>query len=440
MFSKYKRASWFFSSDIEDLSSSSFNELTKEWIFRIDQQLKVELKSTIFAKNLEQKTQIHREIEVFQNFIFMNYFEALKKFFETTVNSIRQKIRQKMKDYQHWLKHFKEDFISSVISTSSILFDLVSAYASDSSTNRIKILSWKERIVIAIAIVRMKLSIREVAFKHEVNRQTIVNHMNDSNFRSDVRKLFENWKKQTILIFVDRTSELEFSSIMNMMKEKTILLLRARDVDKKSRVCWTSRFLNRHSKYKIKFSRHLNQARHWNLNSQIFSDWFDLFNRTCRKYDIVNEDMYNMNEKKFMMRMREKMKWMKWNLMFIFFFDVYILAKISRVLIFASVKSIQDKLAFSRNKWKKIHLFVYATSRFFYFIVADFLHSKMIIRKSNKNVFAIQFDDQRWVITIEFVFSQDTIFKSMIIFVEKKTQKAWTKQWIHFVYVVFDNE
>ena len=54
---------------------------------------------------------------------------------------------------------------------------------------------------------------------------------------------------------------------------------------------------------------------------------------------------------------------MKFNVYF--FFDVYILAKISRVLIFASIKFIRNKLIFNRDKWKIIYFFVYAISIFY---------------------------------------------------------------------------
>jgi hypothetical protein len=37
-------------------------------------------------------------------------------------------------------------------------------------------------------------------------------------------------------------------------------------------------------------------------------NWFDLFKRTCDKYHIVNEEMYNMNEKGYIMNVRSKIR------------------------------------------------------------------------------------------------------------------------------------
>ncbi len=69
----------------------------------------------------------------------------------------------------------------------------------------------------------------------------------------------------------------------------------------------------------------------------------------------------------------------------------------------------------------------------------------MIVRRSEKNVFSIHFDDRKWISIVEFVSTRDQLFQSLIIFVDKIVQKAWTNVWSKFVYAVshydwIDNE
>ncbi len=64
----------------------------------------------------------------------------------------------------------------------------------------------------------------------------------------------------------------------------------------------------------------------------------------------------------------------------------------------------------------------------------------MIVRRSEKKVFSIHFDDRKWISTIEFVSSNDQLFQSLIIFVDKIVQKAWTNAWSKFAYAISHND
>jgi hypothetical protein len=110
--------------------------------------------------------------------------------------------------------------------------------------------------------------------------------------------------------------DLRFSFRKYMIEEKVLLLLQKRRVSIfKLRTHWIDRFLIRHSEYRTKFSRHLDQERHWSSDSTIFVQWFDLVRKTMIKYNIASEDVYNINEKKYMMNVNEKTQWV------IFFVD-----------------------------------------------------------------------------------------------------------------------
>jgi hypothetical protein len=106
-----------------------------------------------------------------------------------------------------------------------------------------------------------------------------------------------------------------------MIKEKVILLLQKRRISNSQlRRQWRLRFWKRHSEYRTKFSRHLDQERHWNSDSTIFVQWFNLMRKTMIKYNIAFENVYNMNEKKYMMNVNEATQWVLFLIFFLNFF------------------------------------------------------------------------------------------------------------------------
>jgi hypothetical protein len=106
-----------------------------------------------------------------------------------------------------------------------------------------------------------------------------------------------------------------------MIEEKVILLLQKREISNSQlKRQWRLRFLKRHSEYRTKFSRHLDQERHWSSDSAIFVQWFDLVRKTMIKYNIAFEDVYNMKEKKYIMSVSEATQWV---LFLIFFFNFF---------------------------------------------------------------------------------------------------------------------
>ncbi len=64
----------------------------------------------------------------------------------------------------------------------------------------------------------------------------------------------------------------------------------------------------------------------------------------------------------------------------------------------------------------------------------------MIVRRSEKNVFSIHSNDRKWINTVEFVSTRNRLFQSLIIFVDKIVQKAWTNVWSKFAYAVSHND
>jgi hypothetical protein len=99
---------------------------------------------------------------------------------------------------------------------------------------------------------------------------------------------------------------LSFSARLWMMKEKAMLFISLRDDDSSSiEENWVKRFIDRHLEYKSRFSRHVAQDRYWNFDDDVFKKWFALFEKTIEENSISSDRMFNMNEKRFLMRVAE---------------------------------------------------------------------------------------------------------------------------------------
>ena len=64
---------------------------------------------------------------------------------------------------------------------------------------------------------------------------------------------------------------------------------------------WVRRFLKRHPEVVTTFPRHLDQDRRFNTDPEVAEKWFELVDHTVRKYGIPTGNMFNMDEKGFML-------------------------------------------------------------------------------------------------------------------------------------------
>jgi len=129
--------------------------------------------------------------------------------------------------------------------------------------------------------------------------------------------------------------------------------------DKSVEINWSQKFLKHHSQIKTAYVSSLDKERAMTQNYDILADWFNLFQSLKEEHEIKIENIYNMNEKKFMQR---------------------IIAKL-QVMIF----------------------------------------------KYEKKTHMIQCDNRKWVSLIEYIFMNERVLKSWIIFKEKVQQKIWYK-------------
>ena len=77
------------------------------------------------------------------------------------------------------------------------------------------------------------------------------------------------------------------------------LLIKKSD-DKSVEINWSQNFLKHHSQIKTAYVSSLDKERAMTQNLDILADWFNLFQSLKEEHEIEIEDIYNMNEKRFM--------------------------------------------------------------------------------------------------------------------------------------------
>ncbi len=291
---------------------------------QIDRFLDQKMNSVIAFNAWKKKQQLHEKIIIYENFIQMKYFDQLKRYSDNIVISIRHDIRQILQNYLFLAAKSEIDF-ATFFSSSSSLFSCLASVLRSSSLKKIKIMLKSKRISLIVTTVQNdELSCHAIALRHEVCRRIIDNRLKEKRTMNDFsknRQLFTDQEEAIILEFVNDFIALKFSFRLYMIEEKVILLLQKREISNSQlKRQWRLRFLKRHSEYRTKFSRHLDQERHWSSDSAIFVQWFDLVRKTMIKYNIAFEDVYNMKEKKYIMSVSEATQWV---LFLIFFFNFF---------------------------------------------------------------------------------------------------------------------
>ncbi len=287
---------------------ADWEKLLYDW----DQKFEIRMNQTIEVNDKDQELCLQRELAYrrsmqFDDWALIFYSEIVQDFDSSDI--LRRHIAENAADLQ--TKILKEWFNLSSISSS--LTNLSSVMFKSSSVKRVlKSLISEERLENVIENVRNREKSARIAARiYEVSRITIQNRLRNKLIKSQsIRKktlLIEN-EEQVLLNFIDDYFKLDFSAKLWMLKEKTSNLIRFRNEKKNPHIDenWARRFLKRHSQYKCRFSRHLDQNRYFNSNIEIFVKWFELFEKTITENEISKERVFNMNEKEYLTNVASK--------------------------------------------------------------------------------------------------------------------------------------
>ena len=306
---------------VDEISASEWR-MSRKWKKLVARQIEAEIDEAYAIENEKKVLHLQREVTFLQHLNQQQYFVNLR-FLDPSINvkKIRDDIQKKL------VEHLRNEVPTSSppwIPTSSLTSVVVSF---SSAKSVLKSIPKFERFQIAVDRILMnKMSITQTARTFDVNRGTLLNRVKSKRLaviEYDKKcRLLNEAEESALLHFIDRYCKLGFPPKYEMIRDKVMKLRALRIEDPEPiELHWVSRFLNRHSDYKSKFPRHLDQKRHWNTEPKIFENWFNLYQKIMKKFEIVIDDVYNMNEKGHLMRMTGNVKWV---LRFLFTDDVVV--------------------------------------------------------------------------------------------------------------------
>ncbi len=170
----------------------------------------------------------------------------------------------------------------------------------------------QERVQLAITVYQnnvFKLSLWKIARQHDIAKSTLRRCINDAesskiSHQQYQRLIFEVEKTLTdwilLMIFWD------WSSQVNQIQFMTMKLLWSSQQNDNLNINWIQRFLQYHMKLTFMFSQASNKKHAATHNKELINDWFDLYTKILENYDLQSSDIYNMNEKNFIIRIMSK--------------------------------------------------------------------------------------------------------------------------------------
>jgi len=143
-------------------------------------------------------------------------------------------------------------------------------------------------------------SITQIAHIYNIPRTTLQHRLNGRQSRTESHQKHQrlsNEEEESIVHWIEKAISWNWNPRIAHLEQYATHLLRARNDFKPLGVRWYTQFLNRHPEFKLKYSRSLNQDRIDITDYGVIERWFNLFNEMRQKYGVVNNDIYNMDEK-----------------------------------------------------------------------------------------------------------------------------------------------
>ena len=171
-------------------------------------------------------------------------------------------------------------------------------------------LSTEECIQLAFTAINNDLSIWQSASSYEVFYSTLNHCLNDAVFyatqAAHQQKLIS--EKEVILkCWTLQWADWGFPAEIVLFCHMTNHLLHQKfNNDEVLDKCWIENFLKHHPALKSKYSNPFDKKWALTENRKIFLDWFNLFSHQMRLHNIQLKNLYNMNEKGFLMRQSAK--------------------------------------------------------------------------------------------------------------------------------------
>ncbi len=177
-------------------------------------------------------------------------------------------------------------------------------------------LSQEKRITLAHARWNEASAVNENSFQAKIARQyeistsTLWDRINDRKTVAARNQQFQRLsqeEEEAICDWILRLQTWDWSSHVKQVYSIIQELLIKKSDDKSVEINWSQKFLKHHSQIKTAYVSSLDKERAITQNHDILADWFNLFQSLKEEHEIEIEDIYNMNEKRFMQRIIAKL-------------------------------------------------------------------------------------------------------------------------------------
>jgi len=166
-------------------------------------------------------------------------------------------------------------------------------------------LDQEERIQLAIKALQDGTipSQRRAALLYNIPRSTLQDRFNGKRSAREVQQSQQRLsvqEEESIKRCITTMASWGWPVSIRYLKSLAIGLLQDKGDNEPLGQNWYKRFLARHPDLMTKWSRSLDQSRKDATDHTTLQHWFQLYQETCAKYGIADDDQYNMDEKGFM--------------------------------------------------------------------------------------------------------------------------------------------
>ncbi len=150
----------------------------------------------------------------------------------------------------------------------------------------------------------------KLARQYEISSSTLWNQINDQKTAAACNQQFQRLsleEEAAICDWILRLQIWDWSSHVKQVCSIAKELLIKKSDDKSVEVNWSQKFLKCHLQIKTVYISSLDKERAMTQNHNILADWFNLFQSLKKEHEIEIENIYNMNEKRFMQRIIAKL-------------------------------------------------------------------------------------------------------------------------------------
>ena len=156
-----------------------------------------------------------------------------------------------------------------------------------------------------------KLSIRKIARQYGISHSTLGDRIHGKVSKKDEAKRRQRLtpeEEEAIVGWILRLQAWGWPPRVERTRSMAKELLNKKGDTEALGINWIQKFLSRHPELKTRYSPPLDKERALAQDPDTLRGWFDLFQQTVNEYQIVNEDIYNMDEKGFMQGVIGKLK------------------------------------------------------------------------------------------------------------------------------------